>query len=283
MPFRALPFLTGLIASAAPAADFFYERIQRNVHRSPTGPISLLDYVDRAAFFPPHQLARLGTDYGGWIIPVEAGLTADTVCYCAGAGEDISFECALVEHYPCSVWIIDPTPRALEHFKLLSEAVSAERPFPINNGRENYSIAPRAFQRLYYLPVGLADRDTKLKFYLPRNPAHVSASAINLQQTEAYFRASCERVSTIMRSQEHSEIGLLKMNIEGSEYGVIQDLVATRMLPRLLLVEFDEAHTPIDAGAGRRIRRHIEMLVGAGMRCIAVEGPKASFLRYCGS
>src|SRR5215475_11961357 len=143
MPFRVLPFLTGLIASAAPAAAFFYERIQRNVHRSPTGPISLLDYVDRAAFFAPHQLAQLGTDYGGWIIPVEAGLTADTVCYCAGAGEDISFECALVEHYPCSVWIIDPTPRALEHFKLLSEAVSAERPFPINNGRENYSIAPR--------------------------------------------------------------------------------------------------------------------------------------------
>ena len=47
---------------------------------------------------------------------MDHSLTADSLCYCAGAGEDISFECALVERYGCRVRIIDPTPRATQHF-----------------------------------------------------------------------------------------------------------------------------------------------------------------------
>ena len=74
-------------------------------------------------------------------------------------------------------------------------------------------------------------------------------------------------------------IDLLKMDIEGSEYAVIRDMVATKLLPRLLLVEFDEAHTPMDSEAGTRIKHHIEVLEQAGMRCIAVEGSNASFIR----
>jgi len=244
------------------------------------GALSLLPHVDRTALLATNKLLRLGTAYGGWTIPAEPGLTADSVVYSAGAGEDISFDCALVERFHCRVRIIDPTPRAIQHFESLEKAVRSGQRFPVNNSTEDYySATAEDFGRLRFVPVGLADRDATLKFYLPKNPAHVSCSAVNLQKTAEYFTAQCLRLSTLMRRLGDPSIDLLKMDIEGSEYAVMKDLVATKRLPRLLLVEFDEAHTPMDRNAGSRIKRHMKMLERAGMRCVAVEGSNASFIR----
>jgi FkbM family methyltransferase len=248
---------------------------QRTVARSP-----LYAYVDRRALLPSRKLLRLGTTYGGWNIPLSPGLSEDSICYSAGAGEDISFDCALVEQFHCRVRIIDPTPRAIQHFSELGRAVSTGMRFPVNNSTEDYyAISREDFERLRFLAVGLADKDLEMKFYLPKNPAHVSCSTVNLQKTSRYFMAQCLRLSSVMRQQADESIDMLKMDIEGAEYAVIQDLVRTGLLPRLLLVEFDEAHTPLDGNAGDRIRHHIELLVQAGMRCVAIDGSNATFVR----
>lgn len=244
------------------------------------GGSPLLSYVDSSALLPAKKLLRLGTAYGGWIIPADADLATDSICYSAGAGEDISFDCALVERFHCQVRVIDPTPRAIQHFSSLEEAVKSGQRFPVNNSNENYyTITAEEFGRLRFLPVGLADKDTELKFYLPKNATHVSCSAVNLQKTEEYFTAPCFRLSTIMQQLGDTSIDMLKMDIEGEEYAVIKDIVAMKLLPRLLLVEFDEAHTPLDNDASKRIKRHIELLAQAGMKCIAIEGCNATFIR----
>lgn len=81
------------------------------------------------------------------------------------------------------------------------------------------------------------------------------------------YRASC------------SSPDLLKMDIEGAEYVVIRDMVATKLLLRLLCIEFEEVHAPMDSEASTRIKQHIEVLEQAGMRCIAVDGSDASVIR----
>ncbi|MGC4099087.1 MAG: FkbM family methyltransferase [Nitrospira sp.] len=211
---------------------------------------------------------------------MDHGLTASSLCYCAGAGEDISFECALVEQYHCRVRIIDPTPRAIQHFKDLEQAVHADVRFPVNNSEADYySITDTHFERLQFLPVGLADTDAELKFYLPQNPAHVSCSTLNLQKTDRYFTAPCFRLFSIMNQQDDDSIDLIKIDIEGAEYGVIQDVVASDLLPRIMLIEFDEIHTPLDDKAPERIAQHIALLSRAGMRCVAVEGSNATFVK----
>ncbi len=252
----------------------------RNLLAGGRGGSPLLAYVEADDLCPNSALVRFGTLYGGWIIPADHGLTADSLCYCAGAGEDISFECALVEQYHCRVRIIDPTPRAIQHFKDLGQAVHEGVRFPVNNSEvDYYSITDTHFERLQFLPVGLADTDAELKFYLPQNPAHVSCSTLNLQKTDRYFTAPCFRLSSIMNQQDDDSIDLLKMDIEGAEYGVIEDVVASGLLPRILLIEFDEAHTPLDDKARERIAQHIALLERAGMRCVAVEGSNATFAK----
>ena len=260
----------------------FRSYIKKLLNSSPSAEVDAAPSlpVDRTRLLESKKLLRLGTVYGGWIIPADAGLTSDSICYSVGAGEDISFDCALVERFHCQVRIIDPTPRAVQHFNNLEKAVKAGQQFPVNNSNEDYyRVTAEDFGRLRFVPVGLADRDTELKFYLPKNPAHVSCSTVNLQKTEEYFVAQCVRLSSLMRQLGDTSIDLLKMDIEGAEYAVIRDIVATKLLPRLLLIEFDEVHTPMDGDARTRIKQHIEMLEQAGMRCIAIDGNTACFIR----
>jgi hypothetical protein len=256
----------------------FLERVIGRVLRRYPSPLNA--HINSSLLVSSNELRRLGTKYGGWLIPAEPDLTADSICYLAGAGEDISFDCALASRFNCQVRIIDPTPRAIEHFKELQRSVKEGWPFPINNsGRDFYDIDAEVLTRLDFLSVGLADQDMEMKFYLPRDPSHVSCSTVNLQGTTEFFTAQCHRLSTLLEQQGDAKVDLLKMDIEGGEYVVIQDLVAASLLPRILLIEFDEAHTPMDDGAGARIKSHIEQLQSAGMRCIAVEASNATFVR----
>ncbi|MEP6891423.1 MAG: hypothetical protein ABI955_12095 [Nitrospirota bacterium] len=106
-------------------------KLLKSSHAEVCDSSRLLPYVDRRALVAAKNLLRLGTTYGGWIIPADAGLTADSICYCAGAGEDISFDCALVERFHCQVRVIDPTPRAIQHFTNLEKAVMSGQRFPV--------------------------------------------------------------------------------------------------------------------------------------------------------
>lgn len=259
----------------------FIERLfQKNARLHANNLPSLLEFVDRSKLAQPEHLIRLGTAYGGWIIPREPALTESSICYLAGAGEDISFDCALAKLFCCCVRIVDPTPRAIKHFKELEQSIKEDSQFPINGSNiDFYDITASAFARLSFLPFGLADKDDEQMFYMPKNPAHVSCSIVNLQKTDKYFTALCYRLTTLMTLQGDVKIDLLKMDIEGGEYVVIKDLVASNTLPRILLIEFDEAHTPLDQDAGKRIKEHINELVSVGMRCIAVEGSNATFIK----
>lgn len=240
----------------------------------------LIKYVNPISLLPASELIRLGTNYGGWMIPVNTDLDSGSICYLAGAGEDISFDCELVKRFGCKVRILDPTPRAIEHFQKLFDSVCNGQRFPINNSsKEFYDLTPEQMKCLTFLPHGLADKDIELKFFLPKNPAYVSCSTVNLQKTKNFFIAQCYRLSTIMSRQGDDRIALLKMDIEGGEYAVISDLVGSGILPQTLLIEFDENHTPLDANAGSRIAESIQLLLRAGMVCVALEGSNATFVR----
>ena len=44
------------------------------------------------------NIDRLGTKYGGWILPKDIELNEDSVVYSAGVGEDISFDMLLYQN-----------------------------------------------------------------------------------------------------------------------------------------------------------------------------------------
>lgn len=162
------------------------------------------------------DLVRLGSDYGGWWVP-ESLAIAGANAYCAGAGEDITFDLALYER-GCTVTTFDPTPRAIAHVR---------RTAPLG-------------ERFRFMPVGWWDAEDELKFYSPRDDAHVSHSAVNLQNTSEFFVAEVKPVHVLMRELGDARVDIIKMDIEGAEHRTLASLLADGPLPSVLCVEFDQ-------------------------------------------
>ena len=112
-------------------------------------------------------IIKIGTDYGGWFIPQNI-LDKNSICYCVGAGEDISFDIGLIARFDCHVFTFDPTPRAIEHINTLKEKLAKQEKMPINNSEtEFYELSFHQLDKLNFEPIGLWNCDTVLKFYSP--------------------------------------------------------------------------------------------------------------------
>ncbi len=215
-------------------------------------------------------LLRLGSPYGGWIIP--SGWSEKSVCYCVGAGEDITFDIELAKKFGCDVFVIDPTPRALAHFNYVKESLSAGSVPHTRTAVPVPYVAPaQVFVKLHFLAYGIWTKDEAVKFYSPKVAAHVSHSIVNLQQTSDYFEAPCKKISTLMKELGHDHIDLLKMDIEGAEYAVIENFLQEKVSIRCLCVEFHEV-------ASQRHARVLKLLQLAGFDLAHHENKNYTFV-----
>lgn len=199
---------------------------------------------------PDLGLEKIGSGYGGWIVPTTR-LGADWICYCGGVGEDITFDLGIIERFGCSVVAFDPTPRAIAY---VAEHAADE-------------------PRFTFRPVGLWTEDTSLRFFAPRDPSHVSHSAVNLQRTETYFEAEVRTLPTLMRDLGHDRIDLLKLDIEGAEHGVTRSFLAAGIRPTVYCLEIDQPVRPWTFW--RTVRR----IRSAGYTLVAVDGWNLTFMR----
>lgn len=159
---------------------------------------------------------RHGSDYGGWYI-TPRGLNDQSIVYSFGIGEDISFDLSIIEKYGCQVFAFDPTPKSLDWL-------------------EKQSL-PSQFR---YFGFGLADFDGHADFFSPPNPNHVSHTMIKDIYSGNSVQVEVFKLQTIMQRMGHTQIDILKMDIEGAEYAVIHDVIASALKPKQLLVEFHD-------------------------------------------
>lgn len=161
------------------------------------------------------HVERFGSRYGGWSI-ITDGLRRDSVIYSFGVGEDVSFDLALVARTGLCVHAFDPTPKSIAWVR--AQNLTAQ--FVLHE-------------------FGLAAVDGDVVFNPPQNPAHVSCTMLDRPSTSASaIHVPVQRLSTIMNSLGHKRIDILKMDIEGAEYAVIDDLDQGNIRPGQILVEF---------------------------------------------
>lgn len=235
---------------------------------------------------PPHpvrplkNMVELGTDYGGFVIPDNL-LHEKSVCYLAGAGEDISFDIALAERYGSEVHIFDPTPRAKAHFEQLIAQASRGQTIPINNRSEqSYNLKPENIKRLHYHNLGLWNKEEEVKFFSPKDEAHVSHSITNIQNTTDYFMAKVKRLSQVMEELGHTEIDVFKLNIEGAEYEVLKSIREDHVAIKMICIIFDEMNIYTDGDHYSRIHQAILDLVKFGFEVIHMDfNYNTTFLR----
>lgn len=159
---------------------------------------------------------RLGSDYGGWPVAT-TNLPSNPVVYSFGVGEDISFDLAVAARFAAVVHAFDPTPRSQKWLE----------------GQD----LPENF---HFHPIGIAASDGQVKFFPPENDAHVSFSKTPSHGSAAPVVAEVRTLGSILHDLGGPAPTIVKMDIEGFEYEVIDALVASDIRPPQLLIEFHQ-------------------------------------------
>lgn len=189
---------------------------------------------------PLPGLRWIGSQTHGYMVP-DGLLHAGSVCYCVGAGEDITFDTELAVQFGCEVRILDPTPVGTRHYAELLRCVRAGEPLSSRNGEPfRYRIAPAQLGLLRYLEIGVWDRAATLRFNEPVRDDYPSYSVTMFQESGRWIEAPVDRLAAIMRREGDAAIDLLKLEIEGAEYRVLETVIEDRLDVQAIVVEFDE-------------------------------------------
>jgi FkbM family methyltransferase len=223
-----------------------------------------------------HTLTKLGSQYGGWYVP-SAMLGAQSVCYCVGAGEDITFDVSLA-HFGCRVFTFDPTPRAKAHALMQNDLRAADIKFcsntrdlpQIRDGQQNGVI--------HFIELGIWSASGAVRFFAPQDPRHVSHSIVNLQGTGEYIEIECTTLKEAMSALGHDEIALLKIDVEGAEYEIIRSMLRDRIRPGILCLELDEGFHHLDRNYFTRMKGLIDCLKQEGYACARIDHWNCTFV-----
>ena len=155
-------------------------------------------------------MERLGTIYGGWILPKDIELNEDSVVYSAGVGEDISFDILLSDKYKCNIILIDPTKRAKKHYdEVVSYYENIKWKMTGDIQKDYYGIMyplKPDLTKITYMDKGLQDKRTTLKFYKQRNEQYVSQTLIEGMFGNDYDEVEVNTLKNIMEKNNHKNI-----------------------------------------------------------------------------
>jgi len=173
---------------------------------------------------------------GGWDIAIKP-INKNSIVYSFGVGKNVSFDITLIERFGLTVHAFDPTPKSIEWVK--------RQHFPVNFIMHEY---------------GIMDFDGNMSFNPPENPNYISYSIIDKPATKGRsISLPVKRLSTIMKELGHSRIDILKMDVEGAEYCIIEDMDKSHIYPEQILVEFHHKFPNVGVGktkeAIRKLRR----------------------------
>ena len=159
-----------------------------------------------------------GNEYGGFNVNPKLIENNGTV-YSFGIGEDISFDETIMRNHNCFVFGFDPTPKSIEWCS-----------------RQNLN------KNFHFYPFGIACNSGVATFNLPSNPNHISGSVINHNNVNSHNQVEVEMKSfeDIQKLLNHRKIDVLKMDVEGSEYEIIDSVLQFDIEIIQIVVEFHE-------------------------------------------
>ena len=186
---------------------------------------------------PQVQISKewIGSDYGGFYLHTDS-LDRNSIIYSFGIGTDISFDKALIDVYNCSVYGFDPTPKSISWIR--------------NQGK---------IKNFNFFEYGIDTKTGNKFFFLPKNEDHVSGSLISHGNVSGVSKieVSMKKFDDIIASLQHNRIDILKMDIEGTEFDILPDILASNIHIDQFAIEF---HQRFVKEGKRKVMEMIQLL-----------------------
>jgi FkbM family methyltransferase len=177
-----------------------------------------------------------------WAV-IEERLKPGTAVLSGGAGRDISFELELAGRLGCRVALFDPSP----------------------TGRETIDGLACLPETLQFFPEGLAGHSSRLSFALPEDPGEGSFRVANCSIGQPNAEFECLGPVDSMSRAGMDSVELLKLDIEGFEYGFLEAMLSARIRPTQIAVEFHHFMPGISA---MKTLGTMQRLISAGYRIL---------------
>lgn len=186
-------------------------------------------------------------------------LSETSIVYSLGVGDSVDFDLDIIRRFGSTVYAFDPTPYA-------TQWVAAQ-------------ALPKAF---VFNPWAAAEQNGSLRLFRRANrqgkrSAVMWTADANAGDPEDFIDAPAYTITGIMEQLGHDQVDLLKMDVEGAEYGILDGLQQATHLPRQLLVEF---HHRFPGIGKQRTVQSIAMLKGLGYKITSISetGREIGFL-----
>src|ERR1700728_3375985 len=152
------------------------QKRQRNVLANIANRMRFRRYRPVVRVTPSTNLIKLGSNYGGWAFEPSDDLEGSTAISC-GLGEDASFDVEFARKFNAKVLIVDPTPRAVQHFSAIQERLGQPATQSYSEGGKqpahSYDLRNLTKDSLMLEPSALWVENATVKFFAPRNSTHV--------------------------------------------------------------------------------------------------------------
>lgn len=185
----------------------------------------------------------LGDKYGGWYIcpPVNPIDYKDAIVYSIGVGRNIAWDKAMMETFSTIHHAWDPTPTALDFV--------SKQSFP-----EGY----------HFHATGLAAEDGNLTLKLPLSNGD-SYTVIEFQekaQDGTVVTVPVLSVKSMMNSLNHTSLAILKMDVEGAEFDVLDtwEKENWKVPAGQVLIEFHERYFKHEDGWEKKVENAIKIM-----------------------
>lgn len=125
----------------------------------------------------------------------------------------------LKEFDNCKIFAFDPTPKSIEWVK--------KQDLPAN---------------FNFFSYGISIKTREEKMYLPKNKNHVSGSICESDHLskEDVIIVQMKCIEDIAKDNNHEYVDIIKLDIEGSEFSVIENLDFEKINCGQILIEFHE-------------------------------------------
>lgn len=163
---------------------------------------------------PRYKIERIGNGGAAWWICSEL-IDRESIVISGGVGNDVSFEKELAIRYSCRVHLFDPSPTGV------ATMAKSENQLP----------------GMKFRSVGLAGKSGAVEFGAPENREEGSFR-LKAETGGESLRFECVRLSELTREMPNLKTGILKLDIEGFEYDVLEDILAQKLYFRQICVEF---------------------------------------------